>query len=153
VGTLKSIYTRGDPVFDWLEQYVPDALPPVLAAWALFLIPLPAAAARSQTARTVLDRHDFQTLDWDTLFLIAGGLCLGATLDASGAAMALARTVAAADLSPLVLMLALGAVSVLLSELTSNTTTATLMVPIARALAGALPALDRRLCPLAGLKG
>lgn len=116
----------------WTQRYVPEALPPVVASAALFLVRAgPGSAA-------VLDRHDFQVLDWDTLFLIAGGLCLGSVLNASGADDALAERVGGAQLTPLVLYLALGGVTVLLSELTSNTATAALMIPLASSIAPAV---------------
>ena len=106
--------------------------PPIAMALVLFVVRI------DRGGRTVLERRDFQAIDWDTLFLIAGGLCLGKVLDTSGAASELARSVAQGGLPPTVLLLALGAVTVLLSELTSNTATASLMVPIAASLAGEL---------------
>ncbi len=110
-----------------LDRYVPEALPPVLAATLLFLV--------RTRGRGVLERHDLQNIDWDTLFLIAGGLCLGKVLESSGAAEALAREVASLHASPTMTLLAVGAVTVLLSELTSNTATAALLVPVATRLA------------------
>jgi sodium-dependent dicarboxylate transporter 2/3/5 len=112
----------------WLRTYLPESLPPVLAAACLFLI-------RTPQGPTVLERSDLRSIDWDTLFLIAGGLCLGALIDSSGAARALAASVAEMSLSPAALMLAIGAATVLLSELTSNTATAALMVPLAAEVA------------------
>jgi sodium-dependent dicarboxylate transporter 2/3/5 len=86
----------------------------------------------------VLERRDFQAVDWDTLFLIAGGLCLGKVLQASGAAAELAAAIGRLELPPLAMMFGLGLVTLALSELTSNTATASLMVPIAASLAPAM---------------
>ncbi|MBI5866596.1 MAG: anion permease, partial [Planctomycetes bacterium] len=132
VGICKSALGDGHPTVLWLNRYVPDSLVPVAAAAVLFVW------RAGPRMRPVLDRHDFQSLDWDTLFLIAGGLCLGKTLEQSGAAAALAASVAALKVSPLLVMLALGGVTVLLSELTSNTATAQLMVPLAASIAPAV---------------
>ena len=55
-----------------------------------------------------------------------------------GFASALAHGLGRTQLPPLVLMLALASLTVLLSELTSNTATASLMVPIAGSFAEAL---------------
>jgi len=112
-----------------VETYLPESLVPVAVALALFIVRVGPAH------RPVLDRHDFQLIDWDTIFLFAGGLCLGKMLEQSGAATALANSVAHAHLPPLALLLLLAAATVLLSELTSNTATAALMVPIAASLA------------------
>jgi sodium-dependent dicarboxylate transporter 2/3/5 len=133
IGVYKSTLPADAPAIVWIERYVPDSLVPIAAAIVLFL--WPAGPQR----RPILEASDLQTLDWDTLFLIAGGLCLGLTLSQSGAAKALAGAVASLQLSQLLVMLAIGGATVLLSELTSNTATAGLMVPIAASLA---PAVD-----------
>jgi sodium-dependent dicarboxylate transporter 2/3/5 len=130
-GVIKGVTGPNDPLRVWIDTYLPESLVPVAAAWVLFLIRV------GPQRRSVLDRRDFQALDWDTLFLIAGGLCLGRMLERSGAAAALARAVGQAELSPLALMFVVGGATVLLSELTSNTATAALMVPIAGSLAPA----------------
>ena len=120
------------PVQAWVQRYLPESLPPILAACLLFLVRV------GPGHEPVLDRRDFQRLDWDTLFLIAGGLCLGKVLQSSGAAAALAAAVGRMHASPTLLLCGLGGVTVLLSELTSNTATAALMVPIAGSLAPAV---------------
>ncbi|MFN0137200.1 MAG: SLC13 family permease [Phycisphaerae bacterium] len=122
----------GEPTRVWVEKNLHESLPAMAAVWLLFLVPL------SGTRRTVLDRRDFQALDWDTLFLIAGGLCMGKVIERSGAAEALAQAVGQTQMSPLLLMFALGGVAVLLSELISNTATAALLVPVAASLAPAV---------------
>lgn len=113
----------------WVESHLPESLVPIAAAWLLFFIPI------DRGGRTVLERGDLQQIDWDTLFLIAGGFCLGKALETSGAADELGHAVAHSGLTGLWLMLALGATTVLLSEVTSNTVTAALLVPVAKALA------------------
>ncbi|HEY3246602.1 MAG TPA: SLC13 family permease [Phycisphaerae bacterium] len=130
-GILKGVTDPSDPRRQWIDTYLPESLVPIAVTWVLFLIRI------GPERRTVLDRSDFQTLDWDTLFLIAGGLCQGRMLERSGAAAALGQAVAQAELSPLALMFVVGGATVLLSELTSNTATAALMVPIAGSLAPA----------------
>ena len=131
-GIVKSATSPDDPAALWIRTYLPESLVPIALAWVLFVV------RTGPDARPILDRHDFQALDWDTLFLIAGGLTLGRMLETSGFAMALAQGLAGVELPPLVLMLALAGATVLLSELTSNTATASLMVPIAGSLAEAL---------------
>lgn len=131
-GLVRSATAVDHPAAIWIRTYLPESLVPVMIAWALFLIHV------GPERKSILDRHDFQALDWDTLFLIAGGLAMGRMLETSGFASALAAGLASADLPPLVLMLGLVGATVLLSELTSNTATAALMVPIAGSLAEVL---------------
>lgn len=131
-GIIRSATSADHPAAIWLRTYLPESLVPVLIAWVLFLI------RTGPDRKPILDRHDFQALDWDTLFLIAGGLAMGRMLETSGLASALADGLARADMPPVLLMLCLVGATVLLSELTSNTATASLMVPIAGSLAAAL---------------
>ncbi|MFO0972247.1 MAG: SLC13 family permease [Phycisphaerae bacterium] len=130
-GIVKGWTAEGHPWRIWVDRYLPESLVPIGICWTLFLIP-------TGGGRTVLDRHDFQALDWDTLFLFAGGLCLGRVLEVSGADQSLAHAVAAARVAPWAATAALAGATVLLSEMTSNTATAALMVPIAAPLAGSL---------------
>lgn len=128
-GLIRSATAVDHPASIWIRTYLPESLVPVLIAWALFLIRV------GPERKSILDRHDFQALDWDTLFLIAGGLALGRMLDTSGFASTLTDAIARASMPPVMLMLCLVGATVLLSELTSNTATAALMVPIAGSLA------------------
>jgi sodium-dependent dicarboxylate transporter 2/3/5 len=138
VGFIKGVNEPGSVVFRWLDRYVPESMPPILAASVLFFIPARGRGAGHHSTHMVLERRDLQRIDWDTLFLIAGGLCLGNVLRESGAAQALADQAATVQVHPFLAMLALGGATLLLSELTSNTATAALMVPIAGALGSAL---------------
>lgn len=130
-GVVLSVTSAEHPANRWVRNFLPESLVPVLLAWLLFM------ARVGPKRQTVLDRHDFQSIDWDTIFLIAGGLVLGRMLERSGAATELARAVAESRLSPTTILFALAGVTVLLSELTSNTATASLMVPIAGSVAPA----------------
>lgn len=131
-GAVLGTTEKSSPANQFVARYVPEQLPPIVLAWLLFFV------RPGGEARPVLDRHDFQALDWDTLFLIAGGICLGSVLRTSGASSELARMVAGTELPPIVALLLIAAVTVLLSELTSNTATASLMVPIAASMAEAM---------------
>ncbi len=131
-GLVISVTEVNAPAAIFLKRYLPESLVPLGLAWVMFMLPV------GVRRRPLLDRHDFQSLDWDTLFLIAGGLTLGKVLETSGAAASLARSMSGVSMHPMLLMLALAGVTVLLSELTSNTATASLMVPIAGSLAEGL---------------
>ncbi len=128
-GVVQSLTVREHGLNQFVRTYLPEELVPLAAAWGLFMVRI------GPRRRAVLDRHDFQALDWDTLFLIAGGMCLGAMLKASAADRALAEAVGSLALPPWIVLFALAGATILLSELTSNTATASLLVPIAASLA------------------
>lgn len=97
-------------------------------------------AAVALTALSVLDKHDVDSIDWNILILMWGGLAMGVGIEVSG----LSELVATADLTSLPGgLLGLGAVivvmSIVLSTFMSNTATANLLVPIVLALALSLP--------------
>ncbi len=133
-GIIAGLSAADDPTAVWVRRYLPESLVPVTVGVLLFTVRV------GRRGRTVLSQRDFQGLDWNTLFLIAGGLCLGRALEETGAARALAEQVAGLGLSPLMLMLALGGVTILLSDIISNTATAALIVPIAASVAPAVGA-------------
>ena len=77
-----------------------------------------------------IDKHDLQTLSWDILILIWGGLALGKGLQSSGfAEWLLAQDIFAHE--GFVLMIVFAIISVLLSSFISNTVAANLLIPIA----------------------
>ena len=93
-------------------------------------------AAAALTALNVLDRHDVDSIDWNILILMWGGLAMGTGIEASG----LTHLIAEADLAALpgglvVVAAVVVAVSIGLSTFMSNTATANLVVPIVMALA------------------
>jgi sodium-dependent dicarboxylate transporter 2/3/5 len=103
----------------------------VAIAAGLLLFVLPVGGAR------LLDWRDTKELPWGVLVLFGGGLALASAVEASGLDLfvgAAARTIA--ELPPLVLVIVLTAAMVVLTEIMSNTASATIFVPIAAALAG-----------------
>ncbi|MEM6506355.1 MAG: DASS family sodium-coupled anion symporter [Planctomycetota bacterium] len=92
-------------------------------------------AAVALTALSVLDKYDVDSIDWNILILMWGGLAMGVGIEQSG----LSDLVASADLAGLPgRLLGLAAVivvlSIVLSTFMSNTATANLLVPIVLAL-------------------
>jgi sodium-dependent dicarboxylate transporter 2/3/5 len=100
-----------------------------LRAWSVAL----GAVAALVLAR-LLGWRDVRRMDWSTLLLIAGGIALGALLDASGLVREGAAHVPLASVPPVVRLLALCLVSALLSAVMSNTATAAFLVPLALTL-------------------
>ncbi len=121
----------------WLKTWqarLPEPAVPVLGALALFLLPSGAPAG----AR-ILDISVLRRVDWSTLLLFGGGLSLGAMMFESGLARALGEGIFHA--MPIGgtygIVLAATLMAVLVSEMTSNTASASLVVPVVLALAQA----------------
>jgi sodium-dependent dicarboxylate transporter 2/3/5 len=121
----------------WFKAWqarVPEAVVPLLGGLALFLLP-----AGTRDGARLLDARIFRRLDWSTLLLLGGGLSLGAMMFESGLARALGEGLFALLPEPglfgIVLMATI--MAVVISELTSNTASVALVVPVVLALAQA----------------
>ncbi len=133
-GILAGTPLQGAP---WLKSWqarLPEPAVPVLGALTLFLLPSGAPGGARILDITVLRR-----VDWSTLLLFGGGLSLGGMMFDSGLARALGEGIFAA--MPVGgtygIVLAATLMAVLVSEMTSNTASASLVVPVVLALAQA----------------
>lgn len=119
-----------------LTRLLPEAFVPLF-----FTFPLFAASSRrdSQGFRLpVLDARDFGSLDWNTIFLYGGGLCIGALIDKSGLASVISTGFARLPVSsPLLILLAGVTLAAIMSEFASNTASANIIAPILAVAAGA----------------
>lgn len=104
----------------------------LVAALALFLLP-------SGEQRALLTWTEAKAVPWDVLVLFGGGLSLAATVQRTGLAEWLGAELAAVGGLPLpLIVLAVTALVLFLTELTSNTATAAALLPVVGALAIAL---------------
>ncbi len=111
-----------------------DSAIALVGAIALFIIPAGGAARGA----ALLDWETAVKLPWGVLLLFGGGLSLAAAISSSGLAVWLGGQLQAlTDLHPYVLMLAIVALVIYLTELTSNTATATALLPVLGAIATA----------------
>jgi len=91
-------------------------------------------ATAALTSMAVLDRHDVDSIDWNILILMWGGLSLSVAMKQSG----LDQVIAQVNLNTLpgggwVIAVVVTAVAVLMSTFMSNTATASILVPMALA--------------------
>ena len=102
----------------------------VIALLAAFLLLLIKAMEWSEARR----------IDWDIYLIIGAGLALGEALESTGAAAWIASQVdaAAGGLSLLALMMVMGALSVLVTTVLSNTATVAILVPIVISVSAAM---------------
>jgi len=111
-----------------------DAGIAMLAAMALFLIPVD----RAEGTRA-MDWNTAVKLPWGVLMLFGGGLTLATAIEANGVSAFIGNSSRGlADLPPLLLLLAITAMTVFLSELTSNTAQVATMVPVLAAMSPVL---------------
>ena len=82
----------------------------------------------------LLQKSDLGAIDWSTLGLVAGGICLGKLIEHSGLFEQLATLVDWAAYPRLVILGALLLIAALLSALMSNTGAAALLIPLALTL-------------------
>ncbi len=82
----------------------------------------------------IIDADDVRQLPWDTLMLVAGGLALGLAVQQYGLADYFISLVAFENINTYVLYLVFGLITVILSNIMSNTATATIMIPISISL-------------------
>jgi solute carrier family 13 (sodium-dependent dicarboxylate transporter), member 2/3/5 len=111
-----------------------DAGIALIAGVALFVIPVDL-----REREFVMDWDTARGIPWGILILFGGGLSLAAAVDANGVAAYLGAQAEVLDaLPPLVIIVAITAGVVFLTELTSNTATAAALVPIFAAIAPGL---------------
>ncbi len=133
--------TRGDPYGGWSGLIgmptVKDSTVGLLAVIALFLIP-----AGDGKDGKLLSWNHAATVPWSILILLGGGIALGNAMASTGLDHAIAAELASLGTMPLLPMVALVVLVIsLLTELSSNTATATVLMPLlaATAVAADLP--------------
>lgn len=141
---LRSPKTIGDLRIPGLSDFVPglsDSGIAIAAALLLFAIPL----GRSRFP-TALDWNTARRIPWGILLLFGGGLALAGAFQSSGLSDWVGSRLASMEGVPFVLIvLTTAAVFVFLTELTSNTATAALGMPL---MVGVAQGLDVAALPL-----
>jgi len=120
------------PWTEWAHSALDEGVVAILAACILFFAP----SGGSGDARhaKILDWNDAQALDWGTLFLLGGGMALGHMAFETGLAEAMGRGALAIG-GPLAqtswgLVVLSTVLVLLLTEVTSNTATTSMMLPV-----------------------
>lgn len=111
---------------------VPESVAAVLGALLLFVLPL-----RWPERRFTLTWDEAMRIDWGTVLLFGGGVAMGELAFTTGLAEAMGKGLAAwlPSHTPVALTVLFTGFAIILSETTSNTASATMIVPIAIAVA------------------
>jgi sodium-dependent dicarboxylate transporter 2/3/5 len=133
-GVLSVVLGPEAPLVATLARVLPEPVVAVLGASLLFVLPVDFRARRF-----TLTWEEASRIDWGTLLLFGGGLALGGAMFRTGLAEWLGSSlVAITGSDSLVALTCLFCwVSIVLSEATSNTATATMLLPLAVASATA----------------
>ncbi|RAL23666.1 anion transporter [Lujinxingia litoralis] len=108
-----------------------DTTVAILGAILLFIVP-----SQEEPGQALLAWEDVKEVPWGILILFGGGLALASGIESSGLASWLAEGLGFLEGAPgLLVILVLVAVVIFLTEVTSNTSTATIFVPIVAILA------------------
>lgn len=93
------------------------------------------------TLTGIMGKTELKQINWDVLWLVAGGIAIGIALDKTGLAVALAHAIDYESLSPAAVIITLSIVCWLMANFMSNTATANLLMPIAAAIGASMPSL------------
>lgn len=86
-------------------------------------------------ATGVFEKKDFSEINWDVLWMVAGGLALGTALMKTGLAAALVNAIPFGAMPALAVLIVSGIVGYLISNFLSHTSAANLLLPILTAIA------------------
>lgn len=116
---------KNGPLARWFESHLPEGAIALLASSLLFIV-------KSAPERPTLTWREATRIDWGTLLLLGSGLSLGALMGETGLARAIGGGVVQwLKIDSLWTLTAVAAfMAIGLSELTSNTATATILVPV-----------------------
>lgn len=93
------------------------------------------------SATRIISVADLKEIDWDVLWLMAGGIALGLGLEKSGLVTHLVKSIAFGSLSPLLIILLVTIVTILIASFMSHTATANLLLPVMAVLGTTVPSL------------
>ncbi len=131
-----ALWIGREPLADWIPALrgLSDAQIAIAAGIVLFLLPV-----RPREGVFVMDWRTASRIPWDVLLLFGGGLSLAAAISSTGLDDYIGSSVGVLRGAPgWAISLGVAAMIVFLTELTSNTATATAFLPILAGAAGGL---------------
>ncbi|MDQ0216780.1 sodium-dependent dicarboxylate transporter 2/3/5 [Oikeobacillus pervagus] len=132
--------------FDFMDR-INDTMIAITAAVILFVLP-----SRQAKEGTLLNWNDAKNVPWGILLLFGGGLAIAKGFKESGLALWIGEQLTVLQSIHFVfLLLIVTALVLFLTEITSNTATATMMFPIMASLAAALNVHPYALMVAAGI--
>jgi solute carrier family 13 (sodium-dependent dicarboxylate transporter), member 2/3/5 len=131
-GVIASWQGTESALFKFCENHLPEGVASLIAAVALFVLPLD-----WKQRRFTLSWAQAVKIDWGTILLFGGGLSLGGLMFSTGLAEALGKGILLLGGTSSVWTITAIAVflAILITEMTSNTATANMLTPVMIAVA------------------
>ena len=123
------------PLYLWLNEHFPESAVAIIGAGLLFLLPV-----NFSRGEFTLSLKEAMNIDWGTLLLFGGGLSLGFQMFETGLADIIGKfffSLGGSSASLALITLLSVTFSIFLTEVTSNTAAANMIIPIIIALAKA----------------
>ena len=127
-GFVSLVWGRKSLLFLWLKEHFPESVAALIGAGLLFLLPV-----NIRRGQFTLSLKEALKVDWGTLLLFGGGLSLGFQMFETGLAGAIGNffiSLAGGSASLAIITLLSVILSVYLTEVTSNTASASMIIPI-----------------------
>jgi sodium-dependent dicarboxylate transporter 2/3/5 len=134
-GIVSLIWGRSALLFLWLQEHFPESVAAIIGAGLLFILPV-----RVAQGEFTISVREAVKIDWGTLLLFGGGLSLGFQMFETGLAEAIGNffiSLGGSSANLAVITLLAVAFSVFITELTSNTASANMIIPIIIAISQA----------------
>ncbi len=134
-GFVSLIWGRESPVFLWFHNHFPESVAAIIGASLLFFLPVD-----PNRGEFTLSLKEALKIDWGTLLLFGGGLSMGFQMFETGLADAIGEffiSMGGSSASLTLITLLSVTFSVFLTELTSNTASANMIIPIIIAISSA----------------
>jgi sodium-dependent dicarboxylate transporter 2/3/5 len=130
-GLVALIAGKQAPLYQWFEHHLPESVAAIIGASLLFFLP-----TNWQKGQFTLSLKQALRIDWGTLLLFGGGLSLGSQIFQTGLAKAIGHFFipSGESISLSLITLITIILSVLLTEVTSNTASANMIIPIVIAI-------------------
>jgi sodium-dependent dicarboxylate transporter 2/3/5 len=131
-GVLALVRGTSDPTYRWLQATLPEPVVALLGAGLLFVLP-----TNARRLEFTLPWREAVKIDWWIVFLYGGGIALGTLAFKTGLAEAFGRalTTTLGVRSGIGLIATSTVLATVLSETTSNTASANMVVPVVIAFA------------------
>jgi len=134
-GFVSLFWGREAPVYIWFSRHIPEAVAAIMGACLVFFLPVD-----RKKGLFTLSFKEAMNIDWGTLILFGGGLSLGFQMFNTGLADVIGNLFISlgGDSAgmPLVCLLSI-TLAVFMTELTSNTASANMIIPIIIAISTA----------------
>jgi len=133
-GIVALIYGKNSVIYIWLSHHLPEPVAALIGVSILFLLPVD-----WKRGKFTLSMSEAVKIDWGTLLLFGGGLSLGFQMFNTGLAEIIGKNfinLFSSRNSSLITLLAV-ILGVYLTEVTSNTATANMIIPIVIAISKA----------------